>query len=119
MTVGNANQAANKITKSAVKMHTLLNLRGNIPSFIHISNGKLHDVHALDMLISEPGAIYVSPRSRMTYARSLPSHGFQAPAGMLARRQLQPAVAAIGNEGARSLLLRSSAVPGRFLGLQF
>jgi len=35
--------------KSAVKMHTLLDLRGNIPSFIHISDGKLHDVHALDM----------------------------------------------------------------------
>jgi hypothetical protein len=43
-------------TKSAVKMHTLLDLRGNIPSFIHISDGKLHDVHALDMLIPEPGA---------------------------------------------------------------
>ncbi len=41
-------------TKSAVKMHTLLDLRGNIPSFIHISNGKLHDVHALDMLIPNP-----------------------------------------------------------------
>jgi Domain of unknown function (DUF4372) len=47
-------------TKSAVKMHTLLDLRGNIPSFIHISDGKLADVHALDLLTSEPGAIYVS-----------------------------------------------------------
>ena len=37
-------------TKAAVKMHTLLDLRGNIPSFVHISNGKLHDVHALDLL---------------------------------------------------------------------
>src|SRR5450755_545266 len=46
-------------TKAAVKMHTLLDLRGNIPSFIHIPNGKLHDVHALDMLLPEPGAIYV------------------------------------------------------------
>jgi hypothetical protein len=44
-------------TKSAVKMHTLLDLRGNIPSFIHISDGKLHDVHALDLLMPEPGAI--------------------------------------------------------------
>ena len=42
-------------TKAAVKMHTLLDLRGNIPSFIHISDGKLHDVHALDMLLPEPG----------------------------------------------------------------
>jgi hypothetical protein len=41
-------------TKSAVKMHTLRDLRGNIPSFIHISNGKLHDVHALDMLSPSP-----------------------------------------------------------------
>ena len=40
-------------TKAAVKMHTLLDLRGNIPSFVHISNGKLHDVHALDLLIPE------------------------------------------------------------------
>ena len=40
-------------TKAAVKMHTLLDLRGNIPSFIHISDGKLHDVHALDMLLPE------------------------------------------------------------------
>jgi transposase len=56
-------------TKSAVKMHTLLDLRGNIPSFIHISNGKLHDVHALDMLIPEAGAIYVMDRGYIDYAR--------------------------------------------------
>src|ERR1700733_3173119 len=49
-------------TKSAVKMHTLLDLRGDIPSFIHISDGKLHDVHALDMLVPEAGAIYVMDR---------------------------------------------------------
>jgi transposase len=56
-------------TKSAVKMHTLLDLRGNIPSFIHISDGKLHDVHALDMLIPEAGAIYVIDRGYIDYAR--------------------------------------------------
>jgi hypothetical protein len=56
-------------TKSAVKMHTLLDLRGNIPSFIHISNGKLHDVHALDMLIPKPGAIYVMDRGYIDFAR--------------------------------------------------
>ena len=44
-------------TKAAVKMHTLLDLRGNIPSFIHVSNGKLHDVHALDLLTIEAGSI--------------------------------------------------------------
>lgn len=43
-------------TKAAVKMHTLLDLRGNIPSFIAISDGKLHDVNALDLLIPEAGA---------------------------------------------------------------
>jgi transposase len=56
-------------TKSAVKMHTLLDLRGNIPSFIHISDGKLHDVHALDMLIPEPGAIYVMDRGYIDFGR--------------------------------------------------
>ena len=56
-------------TKSAVKMHTLLDLRGNVPSFIHISDGKLHDVHALDMLIPEPGAIYVMDRGYIDFAR--------------------------------------------------
>jgi transposase len=56
-------------TKSAVKMHALLDLRGNIPSFIHVSDGKMHDVHALDMLIPEAGAIYVMDRGYIDYAR--------------------------------------------------
>jgi hypothetical protein len=56
-------------TKAAVKMHTLLDLRGNIPSFIHISEGKLHDVHALDMLVPEAGAIYVMDRGYVDFAR--------------------------------------------------
>jgi hypothetical protein len=56
-------------TKAAVKMHTLLDLRGNIPSFIHISDGKLHDVHALDMLLPEPGAIYVMDRGYVDFCR--------------------------------------------------
>src|ERR1700681_2149920 len=56
-------------TKAAVKMHTLLDLRGNIPSFIHISDGKLHDVHALDMLLPEAGAIYVMDRGCVDFAR--------------------------------------------------
>ena len=56
-------------TKAAVKMHTLLDLRGNIPSFIHISDGKLHDVHALDMLVPEAGAIYVMDRGYVDFAR--------------------------------------------------
>jgi hypothetical protein len=56
-------------TKAAVKMHTLLDLRGNIPSFIHISDGKLHDVHALDLLLPEPGAIYIMDRGYVDFAR--------------------------------------------------
>jgi IS4 transposase len=58
-----------RTTKSAVKMHTLLDLRGNIPSFIHISDGKLGDVNVLDILMLEPGAIYVMDRGYLDFAR--------------------------------------------------
>jgi hypothetical protein len=58
-----------RTTKAAVKRHTLLDLRGSIPSFIHISDGKLHDVHALDLPVSEPGAIYVMDRGYVDFAR--------------------------------------------------
>ena len=56
-------------TKSAVKLHTLLDLRGNIPTFIHISDGKLHDVNALDILIPEPGAFYIMDRGYLDFGR--------------------------------------------------
>ena len=58
-----------RTTKGAVKMHTLLDLRGSIPSFIHISDGKLHDIHALDLLLPEAGAIYVMDRAYVDFAR--------------------------------------------------
>jgi hypothetical protein len=58
-----------RTTKSAVKMHTLLDLRGNIPTFIHISDGKLGDVNVLDILVLEPGAIYVMDRGYLDFAR--------------------------------------------------
>lgn len=58
-----------RTTKAAVKMHTLIDLRGNIPSFIHISDGKMADVHALDLLLPEPGAIYVMDRGYVDFAR--------------------------------------------------
>ena len=61
-------------TKAAVKMHTLLNLRGAIPSFIHISDGKLHDVNALDLLIPEPAAIYVMDRGYLDFERLFTLH---------------------------------------------
>ena len=56
-------------TKAAIKLHTLLDLRGSIPSFIHISDGKLHDVNALDLLLPEPGAFYVMDRGYLDFAR--------------------------------------------------
>jgi len=56
-------------TKSAVKLHTLLDLRGNIPTFIHISDGKLHDVKVLDILIAEPGAFYIMDRGYLDFGR--------------------------------------------------
>jgi hypothetical protein len=53
-------------TKAAVKLHTLLDLRGAIPSFIHISDGKLHDANVLDLLLPEPGAFYIMDRGTST-----------------------------------------------------
>jgi hypothetical protein len=61
-------------TKAAVKLHTLLDLRGAIPSFIHISDGKLHDVNALDLLIPEAGAIYVMDRGYLDFERLFTLH---------------------------------------------
>lgn len=55
--------------KAAVKMHTLLDLRGNIPSFIHISDGKLHEVNVLDQLMPEAGAFYIMDRGFTDFAR--------------------------------------------------
>jgi hypothetical protein len=56
-------------TKAAIKLHTLLDLRGSIPSFIHISNGKMHDVRVLDLLQPEPGAFYVMDRGYLDFER--------------------------------------------------
>ena len=52
-----------RATKAAVKLHAVLDLRGSLPSFIHISDGKLQDVKALDLIGPEPGAIYVMDRA--------------------------------------------------------
>lgn len=56
-------------TKAAVKLHTLIDLRGNIPTFIHISDGKLHDVNVLDILLVEPGSFYIMDRGYLDYGR--------------------------------------------------
>jgi hypothetical protein len=55
--------------KAAVKMHTLLDLRGSIPTFIEVSDGKRHDVHLLDEIIAEPGAFYVMDRAYLDFKR--------------------------------------------------
>ena len=58
-----------KSTKAAIKLHTLLDLRGSIPSFIYISDGKMHDVKVLDLLQPEPGAFYVMDRGYLDFER--------------------------------------------------
>ena len=63
-----------RATKAAVKLHTLLDLRGAIPTFIHISHGKLHDVNVLDLLIPEPGAYYVMDRGYLDFERLYALH---------------------------------------------
>jgi hypothetical protein len=55
--------------KGAVKLHTLIDLRGNIPTFVHVSHGKMHDVTVLDQLPLEPGAFYVMDRGYVDFAR--------------------------------------------------
>lgn len=61
--------AAFRRTKAAIKLHTLLDLRGSIPTFVHISNGRVHDVNVLDLLIPEPGAFYVMDRGYLDFRR--------------------------------------------------
>ena len=79
-------------TKAAVKLHTLLDLRGAIPAFIHVSDGKLHDVNVLDLLPVEAGSFYVMDRGYVDFARLYAMHQAgaffvtRAKAGMNARR---------------------------------
>jgi hypothetical protein len=56
-------------SKGAVKLHTLLDLRGNIPSFMSITDGKVHDVNILDELLPEPGSIYIMDRGYLDFER--------------------------------------------------
>jgi transposase len=79
-------------TKAAVKMHTLLDLRGNIPAFIHISDGKMGDVRVLDIMPVEAGAFYIMDRGYLDFARLYQLHQAgaffvtRAKRGMNARR---------------------------------
>ena len=60
--------------KAAVKLHTLLDLRGNIPTFIRVSSGKTHEVNILDELLIEPGAFYVMDKGYLDFARLFRLH---------------------------------------------
>ena len=65
-------------TKAAIKLHTLLDLRGNIPSFIHITDGKTHEVNTLDDLVLEAGAFYLMDRGYLDFARLYVIHQAKA-----------------------------------------
>ena len=92
--------------KAAVKMHTLLDLRGPIPCFIEVSDGKCHDVHLLDDIPIEPGAFYIMDRAYLDFARLHTLHragGFfvtRTKAGVLLKRRYSHALP--GNLGLRS-----------------
>ena len=100
--------------KGAVKMHTLMDLRGNIPSFIHISDGKLHDVNVLDLLLLEAGAYYVMDRAYLDFERLYRIHQALAffvtrPKSVFAfsRRYSHPADKTNGIQCDQTIMLRS------------
>ncbi len=64
--------------KAAIKLHTLLDLRGSIPSFIHITDGKTHEVNVMDDLLIEPGAFYLMDRGYLDFSRLFVLHQAQA-----------------------------------------
>lgn len=61
-------------TKSAIKLHTLMNLRGNIPEFIHVSEAKMHDVNVLDLILPSPGTYYIMDRGYLDFKRLYDLH---------------------------------------------
>lgn len=67
-----------RTTKGAVKLHTLLNLRGSIPEFLCVSDGKMADVNVLDILIPEPGSFYIMDRAYLDFGRLYALHRAQA-----------------------------------------
>jgi hypothetical protein len=76
-------------SKAAVKLHTLLDLHGNIPEFIHISDGRMHDVRVLDLLRPRPGAFYVMDRGYLDFKRLHALHRAGAFFVIRARKNLQ------------------------------
>ena len=61
-------------SKAAIKLHTLLDIRGNIPTFIHITDGKVHDVNILDLLVFEAGSFYIMDRAYLDFSRLYSMH---------------------------------------------
>jgi len=76
-----------RTAKAAIKLHTLLDLRGNIPTFIHISDGKVHEVNILDQLLPEPGAFYIMDRGFLDFERL---YRFTRPAASRDPWQVEP-----------------------------
>ena len=76
-------------TKSAIKLHTLMNLRGSIPEFIHISKGKLSDVNILDLLLPQAGAFYVLDRGYLDFERLYSLHQARSFFVVLAKKNIK------------------------------
>jgi len=96
-------------TKGAVKLHTLLDLRGNIPSFVHITDGKVHDVNVLDILIPEIGAIYIMDRGYLDFERLFTLN--QTPAFFIIRSKTNTKVRRLYSQAVdRSIGLRCDQV---------
>jgi transposase len=76
-------------TQGSVKLHTLLNLRGDIPAFIHVSEGKLHDVNILDILVPEAGSFYIMDRGYVDFSRLYELHEAAAFFVIRAKRRFQ------------------------------
>ena len=98
--------------KAAVKMHTLLDMRGPIPTFIEVSDGKRHDVHLLDDIAFEPGAFYVMDRAYLDFARLHALHRAGAffvtrtkTGVILKRRYSRPALAGTGVSSDQTVVL--------------
>ena len=100
--------------KAAVKMHTLLDLHGNIPTFIHITDGKVHDVNVLDEIVPEAGAFYVMDRGYIDFERLFVLHaqrGLLRGAHQIERAAPAALLASGGQEHRRAL--RSDGDPDR------
>lgn len=107
--------------KAAIKLHTLLDLRGPIPTFIEVSDGKLHDVNVLDAIVPEPGSFYVMDRAYVDFARLHVFHNGGAffvtrtKRGILFRRRYShPADASTGVRSDHTVVLASAASRKRY-----